>query len=204
MRWRPALGVLAPLAFALCLGACGHWNGEAEYHPPTRLLGASPAGAVSFGIGLPGRKWRPYPEKESGVQVAWLRKGKSAVIQVRSQCAEHGDSSLEMFTEHIGADFGDWSVREVDTGKKDRRGRPVFKPVQAHFRLAGRRALRSTIDAELDGVPITLEVVVVKKNGCLFDLTYISPPSSYEEGLGDFDKVVEGFRFPLPGKEIRG
>lgn len=189
----------AGLVFALGLGvaSCGHWNGEKEYHPPRGV--GSKAGAVSFGIGLPGKGWRPYPEKESGVQVAWLNDASSSVIQVRSQCAEHGDSTLEMFTEHIGADFEDWVVRTKDTGEKDRRGRPVLDPVQKTFKLVGRSALRSTIDAALDGVPITLEVVVLKKDGCLFDLTLISPPSQFEGGISAFERVVEGFRFPLRG-----
>lgn len=185
------------LAMGIACFGCGHWNGEAEYHPPRSLWSGSKAGAVSFGIGLPGEGWRPYPEKESGVQVAWLSQASSSVIQVRSQCAEHGDSTLEMFTEHIGADFGDWRVREIDTGKRDHRDRPVLKEVQEHFRLAGRQALRSTIDAELDGVEISLEVVVLKKDGCLFDLTLIAPPKHFEGGLGAFERVVKGFRFPL-------
>lgn len=188
------------MTFALLLGssACGHWNGESEYHPPRGL--SSKAGAVSFGIGLPGEGWKPYPEKESGVQVAWLSKKSSSVIQVRSQCAEHGDSSLEMFTAHIGADFENWQVRELDTGKKDRRGRPITTLVQKNFRLAGRTAMRSTVDAELDGVPISLEVVVLKKDGCLFDLTLISPPASLKAEVPAFERVVKGFRFPLRGR----
>lgn len=189
----------AAMILALWLGgsSCGHWNGESEYHPP---VGRTKAGAVSFGIGLPGKDWKPYPEKESGVQVAWLSQKSSSVIQVRSQCAEHGDSSLEMFTAHIGADFGNWQVRELDTGEKDRRGRPITEPVQKNFRLAGRTAMRSTVDAELDGVPISLEVVVLKKDGCLFDLTLISPPNAFDSEMPAFDRVVKGFRFPLRGR----
>lgn len=195
-RPRVGLALRIPIFALLLFLGCGHWNGESEYHP----RGRSKAGAVSFGIGLPGKGWKPYPEKESGVQVAWLNDASSSVIQVRSQCAEHGDSSLEMFTAHIGADFGDWNVRELDTGKKDRRGRPVTKLVQHSFRLEGRSALRSTVDAKLDGVPITLEVVVLKKDGCLFDLTLISPPSHFELQLPAFERVVKGFRFPLSRK----
>lgn len=185
------------LAMVVTFCGCGHWNGEAEYHPPRGLWSRSKAGAVSFGIGLPGEGWRPYPEKESGVQVAWLSQAHSSVIQVRSQCAEHGDSSLEMFTEHIGADFGDWKVRQIDTGERDHRNQPVLQEVQEHFRLAGRQALRSTIDAELDGVEVCLEVVVIKKDGCLFDLTLIAPPKHFDGCMKAFDRVVKGFRFPL-------
>ena len=51
----------------------------------------------------------------------------------------------------------------------------------------------------LDGVPQTLEIVVVKKNGCLFDLIYFASPATFEQGRGDFARVVAGFEFPVGG-----
>lgn len=192
------LRLLLSLSLSFFALSCSRWNGESEYHPPKRLFSSGGhARATSFGVGLPGRGWKPYPEDESGLQVAWFHSKSSSVIQVRSQCAEHGDSSLEMFTEHIGADFEDWELLQRDSGKVDRRGRPIMQVQQSEFKLADRRAVRSSIQAKLDGVKIRLEIVVVKKNGCLFDLMYISRPDDFEKRLPAFERVVAGFRFPL-------
>lgn len=200
-RWAGRVAAISLAFFAL---SCSRWNGESEYHPSKKLFSSGGnARATSFGVGLPGRGWKPYPEDESGLQVAWFHPDSASVIQVRSQCAEHGDSTLEMFTEHIGADFEDWEIIQSDTGKRDRRGRPIMKLHQKELQLIDRRAVRTSISAKLDGVAIHLEIVVVKKNGCLFDLMYISRPEDYEKRLKAFEQVVAGFRFPLQGGASR-
>jgi hypothetical protein len=59
--------------------------------------------------------------------------------------------------------------------------------------LASREALRSVIDAKLDGVPVVLDLYVFKRNGCVFDLSYAAPTAGYDAGLADFQRFVEGF-----------
>lgn len=59
--------------------------------------------------------------------------------------------------------------------------------------LAGREALRTRVDAKLDGVPVALDLVVLRKSGCIYDLTYAASPARYVEGLAAFDAFVQGF-----------
>jgi hypothetical protein len=59
--------------------------------------------------------------------------------------------------------------------------------------LDGRESLRSHYRAKLDGVPVELLLVVTKKNGCVYDFTYISPVARYSEKLADFEGLLQNF-----------
>jgi len=167
---------IALLALALIAG-CREWQGDRylrHYAPRDRAREEA-----SYRFGLPGDGWRPV-RKLPEVQVAWVHDDLAAVIQVHAQCDEQGDSSLDQFLDHLRIDFTDWKVLQ-----------------EKEFQLVGRGALRATVDAELDGVLRRNEFVVVKKNGCLFDLQYSAPPEHFTAGQPDFEAVVQGFRFPL-------
>lgn len=95
-------------------------------------------------------------------------------------CDDQGDSSLEQYTDHLRIDWTQW------------------KPLERHEeRLAGRAALRTVSQGRLDGVLLQCEFVVMKKNGCLFDFMYVARPDAFENGRSQFQKVVEGFSFPV-------
>ncbi len=59
--------------------------------------------------------------------------------------------------------------------------------------LDRREALHTHLDAKLDGVPMTLDLYVMKRNGCIFDLSYAAPPDAFARGYGDFQRFVDGF-----------
>lgn len=136
---------------------------------------------ASYRFGLPGPGWQPI-EGLDEVQVAWVREDLGAVIDIHGQCDEHGDSSLQQYTDHLRIDWTDWEVLE-----------------QEDFELVGRVAVRTVAEGRLDGVERRNEFVVVKKNGCIFDLRYSARPETFAEGRGDFQAVVAGFEFPLRG-----
>lgn len=176
--FRAALGTLF---LASSTGCATGWNGGELYVKRRRPAWRAQYREATYRVGLPGDDWKPHREK--GIQVAWRHAREPSIIQVRSQCDEHGDSDLASFTDHLRIDFTDWKIIE-----------------QRSLQLVRREALRTRVSAKLDGAPIQMELVVLKKNGCLFDLSYISVPRSFDAGLADFDRVVEGFRFPLEGR----
>jgi hypothetical protein len=179
-RSRGAFAIVLVLATLGPAGCAGRWDGG-ELYVRRPKFAQGPGREVSFRIGLPGDGWRPLHDRAT--QVAWQRDEPPGAIQVRSQCEEHGDSDLHDFTDHLRIDFGAWEIVE-----------------QEPLRLIGREALRTRVSAALDGVPVMLEVYVVKKDGCLFDLTYTALPYAFERGLPDFQRVVEGFAFPASGR----
>lgn len=158
---------------------CSGWVGYGNTYYKRRETAVSHEATYSFGS--PGSAWRPLSQK--GTQVAWYNDGLDAVIVLDSQCEMHGDSSLEQFTDHLRIDFREWEVVSQD-----------------RVTLVQRDAVRTVVLASIDGVIKTqMEIYVVKKDGCLFDLEYIAPPRSFESGRGDFAKVVNGFAFPIRG-----
>ena len=175
-RQRWLTGWCASLLFA---GGCASgWDGGRIHYKTWQPAWKGMDRDATFRVGDPGDGWRPH--RETGVQVAWSKAKTPAVIQVRSQCDEHGDSDLASFTDHLRIDFNEWIIER-----------------QSAIEIVGREGLRTRVHARLDGVAVDLELVVLKKNGCLFDLQYIASPSRFEDGMRSFDRVVEGFAFPL-------
>jgi hypothetical protein len=169
---------IAIVALALVTSGCRGWRGDTYLRG---MVGDRKREEASYRFGLPGDGWRPVRHL-TDVQVAWLNDELGAVIHIHSQCEEQGDSSLHEYTDHLRIDWTGWEILK-----------------QNDERLAGRAALRTVVDADLDGVKRRNEFVIVKKNGCLFDLQYSAPPEHFAAGQADFEQVVRGFRYPLRG-----
>jgi len=60
--------------------------------------------------------------------------------------------------------------------------------------IDGREGLRSLYVAKLDGVARELDLFVLKKDGCIFDLSYIAPLGKGEVWRGEFNRMVSEFR----------
>jgi hypothetical protein len=63
---------------------------------------------------------------------------------------------------------------------------------EQELQLDGRAALRTELTAALDGVPVHLVLVVIKKDACVYDFWWIAPPAV--TNTADFDRFVAGFR----------
>lgn len=173
---RTALSSLVVATFG-----CAGWRDHGDTYYKHRLPLKRARTEATYRFGTPSNEWRPVREEDvgKGMQVAWIHPQTVAMIQLHAQCGEHGDSSLDQYVDHLRIDWTDWNIVEQEAG-----------------RLVGRDALRTLVDAELDGIARRNEVWVVKKNGCIFDLIYSAPPDDFTAGRADFQRVVEGFQFP--------
>jgi hypothetical protein len=61
---------------------------------------------------------------------------------------------------------------------------------QERVELDGRAALRTELNAELDGVALRYLVYVIKKDGCVYDFIHVSPNG---RGRAEFERFVQGF-----------
>jgi hypothetical protein len=62
------------------------------------------------------------------------------------------------------------------------------------FTLDGRAAERTRLTGALDGVPVELELVVLKKDNCTYDLQLVAAPGApFDARVADFDAFVAGF-----------
>jgi len=107
--------------------------------------------------------------------LAWEGKG-GELIAVNATCSGHGDPSLQVLTNHLLIGFEDRVVRQRET-----------------LEIAGRAALRTQVEASIDGVGRELELLVLKRDGCVYDMSYVAPPSSFQASLPVFRSLVESF-----------
>jgi hypothetical protein len=129
---------------------------------------------VRYHIGALPKAW--HRVFVAGNDLAFSETGTGRALSVNSTCEGHDDPPLPILTRHLLMGFTE--RQELS---------------QQLIPLDGREALRSRHTAKLDGVPVELELVVLKKDGCVFDFTYVAPPGQAEARLPDFDAVLAGF-----------
>src|SRR5262249_26237917 len=64
---------------------------------------------------------------------------------------------------------------------------------QATEPFDGREALHTHVKSKWDGVPMELDLFVMKKDGCIYDFVYLAAPTGFGEGSTSFEAVVKGF-----------
>lgn len=62
------------------------------------------------------------------------------------------------------------------------------------LRLDDRGALLQRIEGRLDGVPVAMTLVVIKKDGCIFDLTLVGARDAVARRAGDFRAFFRDFQ----------
>jgi hypothetical protein len=97
-------------------------------------------------------------------------------IASHASCADADDVPLDVLTNHLlfGLEH-----------KQERSRRPLT--------LDGRAALRTRLEATLDGVPVALDLVVLRKDGCTHDLMLIAPPDRLSRLEPAFERFVARF-----------
>lgn len=129
---------------------------------------------VSYQLGeLPDHWHRVFVE---GNDLAFSETDTGRAVSINSTCEGHDDPPLPVLTRHLLMGFTE--RQEVS---------------QQLIPMDGREALRSRYLAKMDGVPVELELVVLKKDGCVFDFTYVAPPGQAQVRMPDFDALLAGF-----------
>lgn len=127
-----------------------------------------------FRLEDPGAGWEALAVDDAN-DLAWGREG--AVIQVNSSCDPALDIPLEALTNHLMIGF---TERDLQS--------------QERVPMAGREALRTHVQAKLDGVPRELLLVVLKKNECVYDFAAVTPPGpSFDGARSTLDAMLASF-----------
>jgi hypothetical protein len=102
-------------------------------------------------------------------------------IAAHGSCGDGDDVSLQVLTNHLLF------------GIEDRHEQSRVPLV-----VDGRAALRTRLDGTLDGVRVAMDLVVIKKNGCTYDLLLIAPPAQWARRQPAFERFIAGFRSAGP------
>jgi len=130
---------------------------------------------VSFSIPRHSANWRRI--EVSDAQLAFRDDENDATVAVNGRCGKDGDDvPLEALTQHLFLQCTEREVRKQEVVPLD-----------------GREAMRTELDAKLDGVRKGFVVYVLKKDGCVYDFLFISRPETLEAGAARFDAFVSSF-----------
>lgn len=129
-------------------------------------------GDLFFRVGPIPSTWHPI--EVDGALLTFRDDAAPATIAVNGRCGLDGDDvPLEALTHHLFLHFTDRKLIS-----------------QERLELDGRAALRTELDASLDGVPLHYRVVVMKKDNCVYDFMLMGPSGA---DSGGFDRFVGGF-----------
>ena len=139
------------------------------------------AGEDCYETGVLGPAWKVITREDA--MVAFFNASTGGIILSNENCRDDAEATpLSSLTAHLLVGYTEHHERSSEL-----------------VAFARREALRSVIDAKLDGVPVVLDLYVFKKDGCIFDLSYAASPACDDSGLADFQRFVEGFiQLPRP------
>ena len=163
LRGRAALFVL-PWAI-VALGACGPSFDGRVYR----------GDGFAFHLSRLPSVW--HRVEVAGAALAYRNESLGGSILINGRCGMDGDDvPLVALTNHL---FLDFTERHIES--------------QQVVPFDGREALHTLLDAKLDGVPRRYDVWVLKKDGCVYDLLYFTPPERFAAARSDFLALVRGF-----------
>jgi hypothetical protein len=125
-------------------------------------------------VGAIPRGWTPQQFADNDL---FFGKPDGHSIAVNATCRGYGDAPLDVLTRHLVEGFTDVEPLDRKTASID-----------------GREALFTHYQARLDGVPIEMLLVVMKKDGCVYDFSYLSPPGHFDDDRAVFEALLARFR----------
>ena len=132
--------------------------------------------AVAYRVGAPNEtQWQPVRLRHN--DLAWTARSSLHLLASNAVCEENTAASLKVLTRHLLMGFTD-TVQLSETKRI----------------LDGREALHTVWTGKFNGVPVELELVVLKKNGCIHDFTYVSPLRGRAMHRASFQALVQSFR----------
>jgi hypothetical protein len=168
----PRLALVMLVAVAAAAAGCAH-GPRGHYDPAAEQVCA---GRVCYRVGaLDDSQWRLVHQE--GASVGFYSDRVGGVISANAACRDDADAApLASLTRQLLIGYTERHVTR-----------------QELVGLDAREALHTRVDAKLDGVPMALDLYVLKRDGCIFDLSYAAPPADFARGERDFAGFVAGF-----------
>lgn len=132
-------------------------------------------GLTQYRIGELSADWRRIDVGDANLA---FRHREGGTLLANSMCgADHiEDVPLDVLTNQLL--FGVEERREIE---------------RKELTLDDRAALRTHLVGSLDGVPVELDLVVIKKDGCTYDFQLITGPAEYAARRPEFEAFFLGF-----------
>jgi hypothetical protein len=172
---------LLPLA-AVCLTSVA----ACAVHEARVIDGVLEKGDVRVRLGPVPPSWSAV--RVEGADLAYRDQGAAGSTMVDFRCGQRDDDApLTVLTQHLIMGTTDRQMVSQETIPFD-----------------GREAAHTVMRAKLDGVDLQYDIYVLKKDDCVFDLVYLSPPDRYEQGSAAFERFARGLHASSPPVSVGG
>ena len=131
-------------------------------------------GQVRYSVESPGEGWTEIAVENTNV--AWLHEPTASAILVNSHCEGVEDAALDVLTRHLTVGMTDRQVLE-----------------EKRFTKSKREALETVVSARIDGVERKMVILVLKKDGCVYDVVYTAHPARFEKARPGYERVKGRF-----------
>ena len=122
----------------------------------------------------------PFDDEDAGgVDEGWKNPKNGNSISYISECGTKQDPTLETLRSGVLS-----TLTEIEVISEDKRS------------FNGREALRSEARGKVDGVETRLDLMIFKKNNCIYIITYVALPDSYDSDRKHFENFLDGFQAP--------
>lgn len=123
---------------------------------------------------------RPFErQSRDDVDAAFKNPRNGNVISYLSDCKDPSDPPLDNIVAGVLAGLTDLKTEQREETS-----------------MLGREARRVQASGKVDGVPSAIDLIVFKRNQCIYILSYVGVKSSFAENRSDFVKFIEGFKVP--------
>ena len=156
-----------------CAAACGACaTGAGRYFDGSTYR----EGPIAFVLPPKPTSWHSVSVREASL--AYRDDAHAASILINARCRRPDEGTpLLALTNHLLIGSTERDIVSQDTEPFD-----------------GREALHTKVRAKWDGVPMSFDLFVSKKDGCLYDFVYIGESATFEAGSRVFEDFVRGFK----------
>jgi hypothetical protein len=163
---------LALALIAACGGSAQHFDGQVYR-----------GDKIAFRVPAVPPEWRRIDVSDASV--AFRDDAHEASILLNARCGGRDDDTpLRSLTQHLIMGTTDRAFDLEETIPFD-----------------AREALHTVMRAKLDGVVMTYDIYVMKKDGCVYDFVYVASPDHFAEGSPAFERFVAGVHTIPVGSE---
>jgi hypothetical protein len=156
---------LTALTLSVLLAACASG--------PTFEKGVFDDGIVRYRVGALPASFRRVEVDDN--DLAW-NDPDLGTIGINATCTEYEDVPETALINHLLFGTAERTFRVEETTTLD-----------------GRGARHVVVDLELDGVPMTIAIYLVRKDGCVYDLTFIAARDRFEQSRATFAAFAQAF-----------
>jgi hypothetical protein len=122
----------------------------------------------------------PFRAQESAhLDKLWQNTKDGSTISYLSDCNNPNDPSLENIYKGIVSEID--NVRVIDSSKSN---------------FNSREALRTIVDGFVDGIETRFELLIFKKNHCIYIITYAGVEKAYADNQRTFQQFLKEYKVP--------